>query len=1256
MNGQSERRAPTRPAVGIAAACVVLMLWGACPVPADFGTFYQVGDPDSGHIMPVFPVEDRRMVEPVHDVITPHVPLARSLPQGPVRVLAIANYDYGRWPLELKQRLDVDLTVVYTRSSTQFGFHSGSVGARAEDVAGRLLQALNRQPQVIISETRFDAFPAEVQTRIQALMADGVGYVGHLDGIELDGYERRAAAQRDLFQAAVPFGVLRRLRADFETLEDAAEGAIGLYEDDGGRRAAAVWGYPRDNEPPDPSWLVHDWLPRLEEEAWNSLLARVVLWAAVRPAAGLSVHVPRTVVAHADLPLTVAAGVDQPGEDSRLEVVVYDRDARERHRAEGVVEGDGVSLELPRVPAGDYCVLVRLHEAGAVRDWALQALRVAAEVEIAGVELADRVVEHEAEAQATIRLSGAPGPGSELTVEAVDNFGRIVSRQTVPAEETVQVSVPTAGALHLYNYVNVKLSAANGTVLHEARHSFIIRQPDLPADDLVVKMWAALLGGGQVTGTRWHRNWKHARDGVDVDRGEPEAGAIYNMRSEVQAANMRGIRMTAPAATPEVNTGIVQAAARRWGAYPLYHYHLGDDFSYREDWTPAAREYLAGWTQRRYGDIARLNEAWSTAYDDSSQVEPITHAEAAALANNAAQPDYGGLCRWVDQQLAREDMLVEFIGALHEAIREVDPRNPLSIQNTITYPAPNTGFDYWKLAGVFGNVGTYGHPMTHDVYRSARREGSRQSVYSGSYGVYCYEPYEAMEMYPWWSVFRQMNALNYWYGATWRHFPGVLAPDLGPLHGYGTALEGIAELKAGIAILLFNAERQGDGIAVLYSQGSINATAFLGETDEAAGIPPLPKPEEWSGVEAWSGGDDHVYMNTWEGLTNLLKDVGFSYDVVSDDCLKQGALGRGNIVMVVLPLAVRIDAEAAEVIREFVRGGGVVLADFAPGLFDGLMRPVRGGALADVLGVQSAGGLPQVALEEVALEEGARDRLGEAVEGLTSLGTWLSATDVTPEGATAFARNARDAPVLMIHEYGQGKAVLLNALARDYQIWRTLGTEMPFRRSVAGALRWAGLAPRVECSVHAGRHGKRPLQATERVRFVDGEAEYVGILREFALRPDERIVLSDLRPHPTTIDFGREAHVYDVRKGVYRGYRWQIEEMIHPARARLYALLPYEVRALDGEAEYTPDARGMNVRARLVTADGSVPGRHVIRMEVTDPQGLERREYAENCLVERGELTRSILLGYDPSPGVWRVDLRDVASGARAQLRVTVGR
>jgi|GEM_PF-4879746 len=144
--------------VVIANTITILLLLTANCGWADLGTFYQIGDPDGSGIMPVFPAEDRRRVEPIHDITTTHVPLAISLVDGPVRVLAVANEEYGRWPLEIKQRLDVDLSVVYTRSSTEFGFHSGSIGMRSEDIAARLLQTLDRKPDVIVSEFRFEFF------------------------------------------------------------------------------------------------------------------------------------------------------------------------------------------------------------------------------------------------------------------------------------------------------------------------------------------------------------------------------------------------------------------------------------------------------------------------------------------------------------------------------------------------------------------------------------------------------------------------------------------------------------------------------------------------------------------------------------------------------------------------------------------------------------------------------------------------------------------------------------------------------------------------------------------------------------------------------------------------------------------------------------------------------------------------------------------------------------------------------------------
>ena len=1237
---------------------------------AQLGVFDKPGTLPKGGtwIHPHDDVSDIRRVEPVHDVITPHIPLVRPLHGGPVRVLAITGRKSGRWPLELKQRLDVDLAVVYTQTETQLAPGPDSPAQSEADVSARLLQALNRRPEVIVSAVKFEVFPKDVQARLLDRIAAGVGYVGYLEGIDLDGYRRRRDAQRSIFASAVPFAGLRRLAADYEGPTQAAEQAFALYEKDQGSRMAAIWAYPRDDAPPETSRLVHDWMPLMEEEAWNSFLARTLLWCARRDAGGLAVEMPARPVARGDLPMAIEADVQRPGANSRVELAVFDQDARERHKAEVTVKGGRAELAFPVLPAGDYFVLVRLWEGQAVRDWSLQSRKVTSDIAIAGIELKSRILEHEAEARASIQLTAAPEDGSTLTVECLDNFGRVVHRETMPAAERVDVSVPTAGSLHLYNYVNVLLTDSLGDVVSETRESFVIRHPALPTDDLVVLMW----GGPNFHPEARKIIWKHAQDGVDIAAGDHEHLAHYNMWGRRWASNiLRGFTPSASLLNRAI--GEVKKTAERWAGYPLYHYVLGDDTRFPENWTAEAIAHLAVWAKERYGALDALNEAWGTDYGDFSEVRPIEQGDAVALALAAGGADYGGLCRWVDQQLAREDMVVDFISTLRDETRRIDPRTPLAFQNLVFYPTYNAGGDLWRLAQAFDAVGDYPNPIKHDIYRSARAEGSRHSIYSGGYGVYNYYPYYAMELYPWWSVFHNLNALNYYIGGWETDFNRrVLAPDLGPLYGYEKSLEGIRELKAGVARMLFNAERRNDGVAVLYSPGSVNATAFitplpvdakfhmgvdgLPPADPASIIPPLPKPPQWDNVHA--GDDRYVYMNNWEAFTALLKDVGLNYDVVSEELVEDGFLIRNKFRMLVLPLTLRVPDGMVRAIREFVREGGVVLADFAPGVFDGRMRPGAPGVLADVFGVAYAGGLPRMAWGEASVEtdkwKGLGEEAGAFVSGLSALGSVLSLENVALEGADALARGGDGAPLLMVHEYGRGKVILFNMLARDYQIWRTLADEFPFRQSVAGALSWAGMTPRVEGWIHDARAGRRPLPATEKVRFVDGDAEYIGLLRDAQLRYDDIIHMSDLRPHPTVIDFGREAHVYDVRRRLYRGYRREMEEMIYPARAELYALLPYEVSGLETETAYPPGEGRLDLRARLTTAGGERPGRHVFRLEVTGPDGRQRRAHDENCLVEGGELKKSILLGYNADPGTWQLKVRDVASGASRIVRFTV--
>ena len=73
----------------------------------------------------------------------------------------------------------------------------------------------------------------------------------------------------------------------------------------------------------------------------------------------------------------------------------------------------------------------------------------------------------------------------------------------------------------------------------------------------------------------------------------------------------------------------------------------------------------------------------------------------------------------------------------------------------------------------------------------------------------------------------------------------------------------------------------------------------------------------------------------------------------------------------------RVTDKTANAIREFVRAGGIVLADFLPGLFNGLMHPREDGVLSNVFGVQFTGGMShKMVLESTSASADGWQKLG----------------------------------------------------------------------------------------------------------------------------------------------------------------------------------------------------------------------------------------------------------------------------------------
>ncbi len=1185
----------------------------------------------------LFPDDEVRRITAVGDVVTPHVVWAKPLRGGAVRVLAIAHKSQGRWPVELAQRFDLCVKTVYGHGPDRLGaprsgMTEGMIAQDHADVVARLLQAMNEPIDVVVSDITPEALGAEAKARLAALLSRGVGYVGPTKGMDLTGYAPADQAQREMIGSAVPIAGLRLLHKQFGSADQAAGKLLRLWSRDKGGRVADLSGYPRDDAPPDPNRLELLDQVSMEQEAWCSLLGRASLWAARRVFAksGADVRWPEGPVDRASMPLRLKPC--RPGEDA-LAVDVWDADGRRRHC--------GSDLTIPPLSAGRYFVGVRLLSGQRVADWSFGSIVVRASVGISSIELDSEKKRPGQKVRAEVALSSDPPKGSKLCFEVIDNYGRSVFEDVRAASKEVVFEGDFAESLHVYNYANVKLLGRDGDLVAEDRRAFYVARPGPPRDDLTWMVWE---GGAGFAPRRRVLLKQFARLGAKgiLAAGEPvvRSVAMVNAHPVVYAFRLRGVTpdkeglgspcLTSPGYRSSTIKSIQKAAADNGAFSPLLFY-LGDDVRYLGSgsdacWRPSCRAFLAAWAEKQYGDVDALNRAWGSAYRGFEQVEPIRQADALAA---VAKDQFAPLCHWLDHQLCNDAKVAGFWRDMGRAIREVAPGTPSNMGSAVVgWTWPGSGFDFWQLAEGKDLVFQYPNPWVHDIFRCAARRDALHGTWYGGYGLYTYKPSYDPDWMPWWSIFRGVNLHAMYYGGqgTAWYSERLCGADLGPMPVFERILANFAELKGGIAKLLFNAARENDGVAMAYSPASLHASVVFGKG--------LAKAAEWKGQT--TGADQFIYMQCWEGMSTLVRDMGFSFDVVPSAHLGDGRFSEGKYRVLILPLQLRVTAGEAAAIRRFVRGGGILIADALTGIFDGHCRVKHSGVLADVLGVAFDPGLPGpgIALREIVTAEG------------QPLGRVAADAGLKLTGAEAQAKSRDGVPVLTWHTYGKGGALLLNVLSRDYQIWRTLAAEMPFRDAVAKILSdKAGLRPTIRCDVAArGEPAPHRIQATEFHRYRLGKAGYVGVLRNPKLRPDDAVYLADLRPKMVWMTFDRKAHVYDVRRGMYRGLTDKIEDVIYANRAELFALLPYEVRDVKVSARQRGAA--VSVTAEIVPGDdGARPTTHVFHVSLVDPTGRRRDELTRNVVAGDGRLAEKVFLGYNAQPGTWRVTVRDVASG-----------
>ena len=425
------------------------------------------------------------------------------------------------------------------------------------------------------------------------------------------------------------------------------------------------------------------------------------------------------------------------------------------------------------------------------------------------------------------------------------------------------------------------------------------------------------------------------------------------------------------------------------------------------------------WLAEIYGTAAPKRNKWFTYNDILPKLGSWT------IADFDASP-------LMDQWTFNDSYWNNFIGDLVEYANEIDPATPVG---WVGGQAPNAfgGYDYAKVMRKVQFIESYNLGSSQAIIRSFNPHNAIPAVTTH------FHRNVAESIHQTWYYLAHGNRgfigwVDKWFdGKTPEPWHEQVAP---------TFLE--AANKVGP--LMSGAEWIHDGVAIYYSHPSIQLGWIL---DAEA------HHKSWTNRNNdYRVGSSHHVRQAWQ---NMLRDEGLQFNFLSyADVVQHGVPGEYRVL--ILPGSLCLSDAEARQIKAFCDGGGTVIADYLPGLWDqhGKGRPA-GGALDDVFGVRHD---PKISAKDVF-----GGNLWCEVDQDTNF-SWKTYDDFLGnknaciKDATGFNKAVRDMPVIHTNHFGKGTAVLLNLSPQWYNAYRMAGATAAARRAVfMDPIRAAGVKP-----------------------------------------------------------------------------------------------------------------------------------------------------------------------------------------------------
>ncbi len=1215
------------------------------------------------------PVSHARVLDSSHMNVseigweTPHISFSRPSVHGPLSALFVVTVGGGRDIAELAQRYDVDFSAVILQRHDRFGFDSTYQqnwgGISTEDKTAEILSRLDENPEVlVISKFDYTKLPAAIRQRIESMVSGGMGLVliNPINPPLADMQE--FPGQRQEILSGVPLEALIDIYPQEDLSGQAlAEKAVQTYTLGSGRVAVIRWyDHQRLHEsgltPTSSYYGIVDRIFIHRANYYFSLIGKALDWAAGRSqlVEWYGLPVDGQVLPAAAWPAGgFAAGLNwhgNPGAEGIVHAVIRDTSGRVISRESVPLEMSAgmnyILLNLPLPPAGLSYLDVSLDTGGEISGWATASLNIERPEEIVEITTESNYYDRDESVIGRVELRSMVAEETQLVVRAIDTYGREYARynQTLQAGESeAEFALPLAGTRSMASYIEAEITRGGDTLSREETYIYTSRPRD---SEFLSMIWAgegvmrgSLSGFRLLQRTReagfnaiYHFSWEgNLHKGTLTDlmpiqiitrlmiHQPPQPGwmNLFSLHLEQNWGVTDPDHSLANPVIQEVLRDRLASQAGHSSGLKPWWYSIGTESIFRGDFgfSPYGLEYFSDFLKRRYGTIENLNRQYGNDYYAFEDVprQRGTGSSIPAL---------------IDHQLGMEDEWAALHGFLGDEIRKIDPDARVGAESSVIGQSqPYNIFGNMERmldsVEVWGPYAIYGYQM-----RSLASDDHMLSHWWGSY--YTGPPHAGIL----WDLLIQdrINFQMWWLAFAGHATEGIFNENLTYRDYFKNLLPDLEEIDGGMGMLLSGADIISDrDIAVHYSRESFHAS----KSDE------IPFSTDESAITL-AGLNSHYYSPPGRKSR--------PYRFTNARLIAEGKLTNPMAKILFLPAAICLSEEEAQGMKDFVHGGGIIVADMMPGVFNQYGRRLSAGLLDDVFGATTAG---TSSMREISGVSITGDLWGTPV----SFQLESNVTDAAMRTTTGRALKERDdIPLMIVNNYGDGRAILFNfdlaGIPGPSVITELLDTIIV---EVAGATEDYRLT-NVDNHVVTTTGSSGGIRNTQNnvIASRRGDVTFVGVYL-----PSEEV---DEAP---TLSWDEPMHTYNVRTSEYLGKINTITFTPLPpteygasAQVHLLSLHNQPIGGITVEADSTAQRGRMltlNIEADLGGAD---PKDRLLRVEVHDPEGNNLKHLRSFITLETSETVCEVPFAYNDMPGEWTIKVKDLATGINKDKTISL--